>query len=316
MEPDSLPLVDLPMGGSDDDYVPIDEDEVAGEDADDVQRDKLVVQTEGDSDNLNPEEDLEAESDESSDEEVPLKRSDLSQTRQRSQSEQPFNFNTANRSDYVTHRRSSVGNWIRKKLGSMQPSNRKINRVSKSVEDQPEHEIVYESLDYVSPDYQMESVGDLSFCPGFIELHDSKKEGRSKLYFVLVKQPSFTNSYDSSTIGYDTSAPRIRLFKDIMKTIPLVPIPKLHKNQRLSLLEKRRRQVAESYRALMQSDNVNVQRKLNLFLNNVTDTERSFLGGNNSISEKSKNGILSWEGDVALATSSRHYLEQYMCLSR
>lgn len=116
---------------------------------------------------------------------------------------------------------------------------------------------------------------------------------------------------------FDAVSPRLRTYSDIIKHLQMVPIPKLHKNKRLSTVEKRRRQVVESYRTLMKSDSSNSTKKFLQFLSTIQDLDRNFLGGNIPLHVKSnKDGGVCYEGYVALAMSRRHFTEQIMTLNK
>jgi hypothetical protein len=92
-------------------------------------------------------------------------------------------------------------------------------------------------------------------------------------------------------------------------------LPKLHKNKKLSALEKRRRQIVESYKTSLKS--ADSLKQLKSFLLPVAEIDNNFLGGNITLYEKYENdNIVSWEGHVALALSRRHFSEHYMIVSR
>lgn len=118
------------------------------------------------------------------------------------------------------------------------------------------------------------------------------------------------------TAYFNPKCPRLRTYSELAKVVTLVPIPKMHKNKRLSMLEKRRRQVVESYKAAIKQTNSASLKKFNSFLGQVSDIDRHFLGGNVPVQERpTKDQRPSWEGYVALAMSRRHFSELYMVLS-
>lgn len=133
---------------------------------------------------------------------------------------------------------------------------------------------------------------------------------------------------DGLSEHYNFKSPRLRTYSDIVKHLQMVAIPKLHKNKRLSSLEKRRRQVAESYRTIIKSTGLpnqltNIEslhasaKKYFHFLYNVNDIDKNFLSGNIQLYIKpQKDGSNMYEGHVALALSRRHFFEQYMTLNK
>ena len=83
---------------------------------------------------------------------------------------------------------------------------------------------------YALPDYELEGVGDLAVCPMCIDAFDSRSEGRFKR--VVYALPSLS-------LKSILMKPFSVIFED--DHINLQHIPKLHKNRKLSINEKRRR---------------------------------------------------------------------------
>jgi hypothetical protein len=147
-------------------------------------------------------------------------------------------------------------------------------------------------------------------------------EGRRRiLYFIPLpeghERPATTNSPED----IDHKAPRLRPFSEIAKVLNMVPIPRMHKNRRLSSLEKRRRQVVESYRVLLKSDPSGAaMARFVSFLGQPAAADRDYLDGNTSVAQRTKhkgpNDVESWEGCIGLATSRRHWVEYYLVLNK
>ena len=83
---------------------------------------------------------------------------------------------------------------------------------------------------YALPDYELEGVGDLAVCPMCIDAFDSRSEGRFKRVIYALPSLSLKSILlkPFSVISEDDD-------------IELQHIPKLHKNRKLSINEKRRR---------------------------------------------------------------------------
>lgn len=232
--------------------------------------------------------------------------------------------------------RSTVGNWLRKKFARINPKKGGPSSNAGNADDFDEMD-VNESTEAAALDWDAENLGDLSFCPGCIELNDSKKDGKGRYFYFLPVHSALetfgaTIHASSGSGDYDARAPRIKSYSEIAKILPLQPLPKLPKNRRLSALEKRRRQIVESYRQLVavgiagSAGPVSTRetkvdalapRRFAQAMGPVTEVERNFLNGNNlPIERTSRDGSsVSWEGAVAIALSKRHYLEQSMVLS-
>jgi len=191
---------------------------------------------------------------------------------------------------------------------------------------------IHESSEFIDPDFEMESTGDLSFCSACFEIN---YEGKRKYVYMLTVPEilqSENNLEESEQQQFNWRSPRLRTYSEIIKQLQMVPIPKLHKNKRLSTVEKRRRQIVESFRTLMRSvqgtsqqstgatvgdaGNLTV-RKYFQFLANIQDIDRNFLGGNIQLYIKpQKDGSTNYEGHAALAVSRRHFTEQYVILNK
>jgi len=177
---------------------------------------------------------------------------------------------------------------------------------------------VYESGEFTSTDYQMESTGDLAFCPAAMEMI---YEGRRRvLYFLPLTPAQQEVALRVDPDDLDPLTPRLRPFSEIARVLPLLPIPRMHKNRRLSSLEKRRRQIVESARVLGANPTDPHHAKYVTFLNQVTSADLEFLDGNSSVLHLSRpkgdTEVHSWSGCVAMATSRRHWIEFYLVLTQ
>ena len=184
-----------------------------------------------------------------------------------------------------------VSGWFRRSVGNDDP-----------VVDVPE------TPDYVVPNYEAETDGGLRYCPACIEVNDRRlaREGRRRVLFVL---PWATNE-----AGTDLQ-PRLRSYTEITSTMAMVPIPKTHKLKKVSIEEKKRIQVAESYKLSLSQGLTPT--KLRTLLHATNDTDTNFLGGFVPVKKFKKGlGAERWEGNVAMATSRRHWAEQCMQLTR
>lgn len=148
-------------------------------------------------------------------------------------------------------------------------------------------------------------------------------EGRRRvLYFLPVPDTNERSAMINSSDDLDQATPRLRPYSEIAKILNLVPIPRMHKNKRLSSLEKRRRQIVESYRVLLKSDlTAAPMAKFFSFLNQVAAADRDYLDGNTSVVQRTKvlkvnQEIDCWEGCVGMATSRRHWVEFFMVLTK
>jgi hypothetical protein len=224
--------------------------------------------------------------------------------------------------------RTTVGGWLRKKFARINGSTassstaaRKAAVGAAAAEDLDDGDVNESTETAESMDWEFENLSDLSFCPGCIELNDSKRDGRGKFSYFLALHPALEiptiKSADTHS-DYHPSAPRIKSYSEIAKILPLVPLPKLPKNRRLSPLEKRRRQIVESYRQVIKDPTSPAFKKFQTAMINVTDNERHFLQSSSHFVNERRNtrdGLTSWESAVALVMSRRQYLEQSMVLT-
>lgn len=175
-----------------------------------------------------------------------------------------------------------------------------------------------ETAEYMIPDYEMESTGDFRYCAVCIEINNFKiaaSLGRRRTLFVMPW--SNPNINDGTT---KILIPRLRSYEQVIKIFPMVPIPKLHKNVKMSIREKRRRHIAESYKALLLNGDAKSIADINSLLGSETEDDRNFLtlkGGKvRSNSNLIQNNVESiYEGCVSFAASRRVWVEAYAFLS-
>ena len=161
--------------------------------------------------------------------------------------------------------------------------------------------------DHGIADYESEAIGDLRHCPATLEVFDKKKEGRSTCIMFLLPWAS-----DLASTNTDAFACRLRSHNEIREKFPMVPIPKLHKNKKMSLSEKRRRQVVESYKAAIAKGSLGGA--INSLLQFETDNDRKFLSMHSTRKSKARDDSV-WEGNVAFALSNRFWTECFLVIT-
>jgi hypothetical protein len=163
--------------------------------------------------------------------------------------------------------------------------------------------------DHSIPDYEAEAIGDLRFCPATVEVFDRKKQGRTACVMFLLPYAITTVTAENP---HPILAPRLRSYNEIRGKLEMTLIPKLHKNRKLSLNEKRRRHIVESYKSSALSNNS--RQAINSLLQFESDNDRTFLSTN--LMRKSKACEDSvWEGNVAIALSSRYWAESFLVIT-
>jgi hypothetical protein len=184
------------------------------------------------------------------------------------------------------------------------------------------HEIP-ETPEYSVSDHAFETIGDLQFCPASIEISDNRGErGRRRVVYAL--------PWSEESLGYSTlrgpMTLKFRSFAEISKALTMSPIPKLHKNKKFSEEEKRRRQIVETYRQYLsklpsekgKGSPSPLASPLIALLSQQTSIDANFLMKPADVlrigSVNSKNE--HWEGCVATARASRHWIEKYLILSK
>ncbi len=119
-----------------------------------------------------------------------------------------------------------------------------------------------------------------------------------------------------------SNLPPLRSYSELSKILSLstVKIPRMHKNSRMSVIEKRRRQIVEAYKTLLKQPqspaSAATLSKLQSFLCTTTEADACFLAPSDAASivriANARGMVEHWEGAVALATSRRHWSEYYM----
>ena len=190
-----------------------------------------------------------------------------------------------------------VGRWFRKQIN-------------------PEATEVEETPDLVPVDVYMETDGDLRYCPACIEVNDHRREGRRRVVFLIPWANTRENEEKRDVSRLSNLEPRLRSFNDFAKKIPLVPLPKMFRNRKMTIYEKQRRVIVESYKELLgtgKSDQL-----LSAFLSKLTEDDLKFLSdvpvahiGKGVFSK----GTERWEGSCCLAMDRRHFIEGFLVLT-
>lgn len=211
----------------------------------------------------------------------------------------------------------TMKNWFRKQVVGINPD--VVN--------------VVETSDFCPVDMAMEAGGDLRFCPACIETTDV----RHKYLYALPVQDG-TGTSTCTTL-------RLWPYADIFRAFSMadVLLPKLHKNKKLVIEERRRRQIVEAYRQYLSTVTLtgnsstytgtvssgtstggaaNTQ-QITSFLAQTSKYESKFLSKPLNVvhtyekgSTKANNGhgTQRWEGCVALARCSRMWEEKHLVL--
>ena len=163
--------------------------------------------------------------------------------------------------------------------------------------------------DYTEPVYENETTTSLRYCPAIIEIFDHRKKATQVMYLM---------PYNNGDASDSCNVPRLRSYDDIYKKLQMVPIPKLHKNRHFVSIEKKRRQIVESYKFAVELQSSTVHD----LLNSETSFDEHFLTHNaKSFPLLSHRRLISskqkgfWDGSVALALGNRHWIEYYMIIT-
>lgn len=201
----------------------------------------------------------------------------------------------------------AMRNWFRRTLADPTPLVQEIQELS----------------EYSIYDHAFETIGDLQFCPASIEVSDNRGErGRRRVVYAM---PWSDEMLGNSTVRGPMTL-KFRTYSEISKALTMSPIPKFHKNKKFSEEEKRRRQVVETYKQHLNklpSDKgkgspLPISNPLISLLCQQTPLDAGFLMKPPDVlrigSVNSKNE--HWEGCVATARASRHWIEKYLILSK
>jgi len=250
----------------------------------------------------------------------------------------------------------TVGGWIRRRIDDITPDALDIP----------------ETLEYVPVNYEQESLGELRFCPMSIEVNDQRilKNRRRRTVYLLpwletYPQSSSQNNTMTSLLaasGIDILdektrnklAVRFRSYSEISKVFPMLAIPRLHKNKKLSAEERKRRQIVESYKNLVQKSGTPAQFAIvESFMNTSTTLDQSILENSHapSVVSRSRSKVVvpslsretsvaasianategataaatttgsvdasqKFEGTVCMAISSRHWSENVLRITK
>jgi len=143
--------------------------------------------------------------------------------------------------------------WFRSKINDMS--------ISDSMD-------VPESVDFMPANYDLEGDGDLRLCPACIEASDHRKEGRRRLLFVI---PHSMMPDPKTASKFENLVPRLRSYAEYVRALPTIPIPKQPKNKKLSVQEKRRRHIVESFKSLLDKNTAGSAQQISNFLLPFTD---------------------------------------------
>ena len=197
------------------------------------------------------------------------------------------------------------------------------------------------------PVHEFELFGDLKYCPASFEVRDVKRENRRRIMYVLPYTEINPNDKIIATTSGTTAATnasslmnndnihialRLRSYSEIIKALIMLPLPRLHKNKKFSVEERKRRQIIESYRQALHSstisstntiaDTIPSASRIRALLGQPNTFDHNFLSKPNDIlyydiNNKNKKNITSsqWEGCVMLAKSNRHWIEKYIIVS-
>jgi hypothetical protein len=194
-----------------------------------------------------------------------------------------------------------VGKWFRKKIN-------------------PDLVEVDETVDIMPIDVDMETDGDVRYCPACIEVNDHMREGRRRILFLIpwascAKDSKDDDKNNTSLAGLE---PRLRSFSEFLKKVStIIPLPKMFKNKKMSLYERQRRVIVETYRELASSSKP-MDTSLVSFLSKVNTEDIKFLSdvpvahAGKTVFSK---GTEKWEGSCCLAMDRRHFVEGFLIVT-
>jgi hypothetical protein len=200
---------------------------------------------------------------------------------------------------------TTVGSWFR----------RRIDDITPDALDVPE------TTELVAQDFDFEAYGDLRYCAMSIETNDHRLMGRRRTLYLVPWPDSAVSSTISpvsptSHSNHASLVARIRAFSEIAKAIPMVPIPRMFKNKKLSSEERKRRQIAESYKALVAKSSAQQLALANACFGQQNEFDKTFLDNSQTtLKLRGKSGD-KYEGGAAMATAPRSWSEQFIKLSK
>lgn len=166
----------------------------------------------------------------------------------------------------------------------------------------------------------------MRYCPASIEISDNRGElGRRRVVYLLPWNEDMSQKNISSSETYnELLVPRLRTYAEICKALPMASLPKLQKNKKFSEEEKRRRQIVETYRVLLQKVSQSAGQRAattnplhTLLSRNISLDDNFLMKPSDVLYIKSVNNKNDhWEGCIATARASRHWIEKYLILSK
>lgn len=200
----------------------------------------------------------------------------------------------------------------------------------------------------------MESDDDLRYCPACVDAIDHRKDGKRRTLFAFPWSPPPNEWSDSAASAQQLqqspklgaqllgASPlsrshanvsvlagcgvveqmtppftiKLRSHSEVVKSFPVPKDSKIsnQKLKRLTTVERERRQMAETYAAMLNKGS-SYSSIMNAFFGSPSDTDRLFLGmslskgSGNCLTPKKTYGEEMWEGSVAFATDKRHWVE-------
>eukprot|EP00606_Chrysophyceae_sp_TOSAG23-5_P001196 GSChrysophyteH2.ASY1.ANO1.1381.1 assembled CDS len=177
--------------------------------------------------------------------------------------------------------------------------------------------------DYLLPSFENENQDALNYCPAIMEVFDCKKKDMNIMYLL-----PYTDNSGGSKEGKAGGRPpktqllRLRSYEEVAKKLTMEPIPKLHKNKIMVTIEKKRRQIVESYRCATKTSIFSVAALLGdeneADAQFLTHNAKSFklLSLNRPNKQHAKRDLEKlWAGSVALALGNRHWIEYYLIIT-
>lgn len=143
-------------------------------------------------------------------------------------------------------------------------------------------------------------------------MFDHRKEGSRRILFLI---PLLVKDSRANTV-LATNSCRLLSYTELSRIVSLPAIPKYHKNKKLTLHEKRRKQIVESMKNIklnhFSPSSAAPAAPIPPFLLPLTDGDKNFLGSQ-PVVQKGKD---RWEGIVCIALSRRFWSEEYLVLAK
>jgi len=220
--------------------------------------------------------------------------------------------------------KKGVSGWLRRHIGGAGEA-----RGRDSKDKDPEGAELFagevtESSEYSLTDYDMEAFGDLRYCPASIEMNDFRRDNKRRVFYVLPVGELCMAFHNQAEMHCEPGPPsqsppaspplqlRLRTYAEIERVLHLLPVPRMHKNRRLSDPEIRRRQVVESFRQLLRTNQAAAVSRVWQLLEPASELDLAFFGRGRALRTLSA----GCEGVVAAASSRRHWAEHLLVLSR